>query len=155
MPPYGPNLRLGDEPRLKRSQLGWQDVVRGGGSTSLQDQAGIAPLMGRALPAGTYTFALPVSGAAAIDVTLRLATLAGGVTVPTARLFRTLVDGLTEKLDATGASTAVAFPALPAAGGTMRTGSLTGIRGEQIVALEITVPAGETATFDLAEYTAS
>lgn len=148
-----PNYRLGRDPRLAAAALGWQDLLRGGGTTGAGDLASFQPMAGRSLTAGTWYFVALVSAASSLDVTLRLQSLTGGATVPTVTMYKTLFDGVTEKLDSTGASTAVTFGALTA-GGTMKTTSLTGLNGEQVVIVKVVVPAGETAVYDVAEYTA-
>jgi hypothetical protein len=89
-------------------------------------------LAGAVLPIGTYFFAIPVSGAVAVDVTLRAS--AGAAT---ASIYRVLADHITEKMDPAGASAAQAFAAFVI--GTQQTVSITGLRGEAIVLLKVVV----------------
>jgi len=122
---------------------GRQDQVRGGGAAATFDAATTLVELG-ALPTGTYKFQLPSGGAAGLDCSLKLASHTG--TVPTAKLYATYADGVTQK------GTAVAFGAL--SDGAVVLASLTTLRGEQFTMLELTVPATSSATFGQGEYSA-
>jgi hypothetical protein len=114
----------------------------GGAGDAAEDDGG-APLAGQTLTEGTYTYELPVSGAAAVDVTLKASSVTGTI-APT--IYPTYVDGLTAK------GTPVAFDTL--ANDTLQTKSIETLRGERVVMLEIVVGAGESVTFSQAEYSA-
>jgi hypothetical protein len=105
-------------------------------------------LAGQTLPANsTLLFALPVRGASSVDVLLRFSTVTA--TVPTASIYKTMADGLTEKMNAAGASAAVAFAAF--VNGVQQTASVTTLRGERVVLLKI-VTGANPPTIDQAEY---
>lgn len=128
---------------------GRQLTIVGSGVVPDTDATLAVALIARALPAsGTYYFPLPVTGASAIDVILRLSAHTG--TVPTASIYKTLLDGTTEKMDSAGASEAVAFSAF--VDGSQRKASITTLRGEKVVMLKIVVPGASTSTFDQGEY---
>jgi hypothetical protein len=104
------------------------------------------PLIGKVLGVGTYYFAMPCAGASALDCTLRAS---AGAAVAT--IYRTLADHITEKMDAAGASAAVAFGAFVV--GTSQTKSITALRGEKVCLLKIVV-AVAGFTLDQAFYSA-
>jgi hypothetical protein len=121
-----------------------------GGTGVLTEAPTLTPalLTAAALPINsTLRYALPVRGASAIDVVLRFSAVTA--TVPTVRIYKTLNDGQTEKMGPTGASAAVAFAAF--ANGVQQTASITTLRGERVVIVEITTGAN-APTLDQAEY---
>lgn len=125
-----------------RAAIGAQDLVHGDGSIPRVSDGLLTAV---AFAASTvYKFQLPSGGASALDCTLKLASHTG--TVPTAKLYATYADGVTQK------GAAVNFGAL--ADATAVLASITTLRGERYVVLEITVPAASTAVFGQAEYSA-
>lgn len=106
-------------------------------------------LAGQTLALGTvFTFALPVSGAGAVEVVLRFSAV--GAAPPTADIRKTLADGVTEKMSPVGASAKVAFGAA-FANGVQQTASISTLRGEKVVLLTITTTTN-AVTVDQAEY---
>ena len=108
--------------------------------------AASTPLAGAgALQPGTYYYFMNTGGAAAIDVTLRMASHTGA-SVPTITFYPVLSDGVSIK----GTATSVAS----LSDGVQATTSLTTLRGERGCVLKIVVAASTTATFDQAEFSA-
>jgi len=113
---------------------GRQQNIRGAGDWTMVEEGQLGP--------GTYQLPLTSAGAAALDAILS-GTHTG--TVPTARLYATQLDGVTQK------GTAVDFPAYPGDGEDW-TASIETLRGEQVTALELTVAAASTFTPTKGEY---
>lgn len=150
---------------MERSLTGWQGKVTGTNLavTSLVrasiDGNSLAtpatqPLAGATLAASsTYYYYIPTAGASAVDVTLRTSGATGTGLSSATTIYKVLSDGITEKMNAAGASAAVVM-ASPYVNGTQVTASITGLRGEQGVLLKIVVPAASTVTFDQADWSA-
>jgi len=149
------------EERTYGAVTGWQERIRGTcvslGATAptLNDVSGSAvasmvDLVGRTLAAGTYYFFLACSGAAAVDVTLRASANATNIDATNTKVYRTLSDNVTEKMNATGSSSAVTFATF--ANGTQQTASITTLRGERGALLKL-VTTG-SVTIDQADYSA-
>jgi hypothetical protein len=146
------------ERRLIGAAGGWQEKIRGTNVAvsgtpvrgDVEGNTGSAPahnaLAGAgALAAGTYYYFMNCGGAAAIDVTLRMASHTGA-SVPTITFYPVLSDGVSIKGTATSVSSL--------SDATQSTTSLTTLRGERGCVLKIVVAASTTATFDQAEYSA-
>lgn len=142
------NPAAGSEKGLQNSVQGWQDYLRGAGTQTGLDSMKRLVDAGTNSTAGTYFYAVPCFGANAVDITLRASTLTGTVTVTA---YKTLGDGFTEKMDATGASAAITITLVAA---TQKTGSITTLRGERIVILKIVIAGSSSVAFDQAEFSA-
>lgn len=152
------------EARLIGGVAGWHAKIVGSllsvtGTPATTDIAGpgnnnvgvISALAGVALAAGTYYFAIPVAGCSAVDVVLRTSAGGANITAASTKIYKTMVDGVTEKMGATGSSAAVASASFVDA--TQQTISITTLRGERSILFKLVV-TGAGATFDQAEFSA-
>lgn len=131
----------GLERQIQAAVTGRQAYIRGLGTTATVDDN--TKLSGQTLVANTvHVFMIPVAGAAAVDVTLRISAHTG--TAPTPKIEKVFLDGSTVKGSATNFAILV--------DNTLQTVSISDLRGEKFVKLTITTPAASTATFDMAEY---
>lgn len=155
-----PNL----EARLQNAIAGWQGQIVGtlvavSGTPKTSDVAGAngngvgshVALTGATLASGTYYFLIPAAGCAAVDVTLRASANATNIDTTNSKVYRVLSDWVTEKMGATGSSTAVTFGGA-FANGTQQTASVTTLRGERGVLLKLVLTG--SVTFDQAESSA-
>jgi hypothetical protein len=149
--------------RMEGAITGWQGPIQGtlaavSGTPTYKDLEGNAtvnagarqPLAGATLATGTYYFFIPTSGCSAVDVTLRETAGNANIDTTNTKLFRVLVDGVSEKMNAAGISAAVAFGAFTNA--LQQTASVTGLRGERGVLLKLVLTG--SVTFDQAEFSA-
>lgn len=140
------------EHRSYGAVMGWQGSIVGSNmnvaaALAIGDLSGNLAqslLSGATLPTGTFYYAIPVAGVAALDVTLRMASHTG--TVPAITLYPTLNDNVSIKGTATNVTALV--------DATQATTSVTTLRGERVWILKIVVPAASSTTFDQAEYSA-
>jgi hypothetical protein len=132
--------------------MSFDTIANNGPANDVQDELQLngSNLAAQVLNPGTYLVPVPTRGRSRVAVHFGISAHTGGL--PTASIYKTMNDGVTEELNEAGVSEAVAFA--PADGAVQRA-RITDLSGERRVLLKITVPGGATATVGVGQYVAS